>query len=63
MAELGGAAALVTEGRRETAASGALYSAAEPEREDATIRAVPYYAWDNRANGEMLVWIREEASR
>ena len=21
---------------------------------------VPYYAWDNRSMGEMLVWIREE---
>ena len=23
------------------------------------IRAVPYFAWDNRAPGEMLVWLRE----
>jgi DUF1680 family protein len=24
------------------------------------IRAVPYFAWDNRAPGEMLVWLREQ---
>ncbi len=23
------------------------------------IKAVPYYAWDNRAPGQMLVWLRE----
>jgi DUF1680 family protein len=23
------------------------------------VRAVPYYAWDNREPGEMRVWIRE----
>ena len=23
------------------------------------ITAVPYFAWDNRAPGEMLVWLRE----
>ena len=23
------------------------------------VRAVPYFAWDNRAPGEMLVWVRE----
>lgn len=22
------------------------------------LRAIPYYAWDNRAPGEMAVWLR-----
>lgn len=30
------------------------------EREDATLTAVPYFAWDNREPGEMRVWVRGE---
>jgi len=37
-----------------------LYSAApEPAPEAVRLRAVPYCAWDNRAAGQMLVWLRE----
>ena len=28
-------------------------------RKPAPVKAVPYFAWDNRDKGEMLVWIRE----
>jgi hypothetical protein len=28
--------------------------------ESFSFRAIPYFAWDNRAPGEMLVWAREE---
>ena len=24
-----------------------------------TVTAIPYFAWDNREPGEMLVWVRE----
>jgi len=33
--------------------------AVETATENASITAVPYYAWDNRDPGEMAVWVRE----
>lgn len=39
--------------------SGELYRQARPAREeDVTLRMVPYYAWNNRGEGEMSVWVR-----
>ena len=39
--------------------SAELYHAAQPVREqDVTLRMVPYYAWNNRGEGEMSVWVR-----
>lgn len=38
--------------------SGALYRAAVPSKEPIRVRAVPYYAWDHRAPGEMRVFLR-----
>jgi len=36
-----------------------LYRPARPVRErDVTLRMVPYYAWNNRGEGEMSVWMR-----
>jgi uncharacterized protein len=37
----------------------ALYRAVPPERRPAGLTAIPYYLWDNREPGEMLVWIPE----
>ncbi|WP_114011496.1 glycoside hydrolase family 127 protein [Cohaesibacter intestini] len=39
----------------------ALYTTAPPERKSAKLNAIPYYLWDNREPGEMLVWLRREA--
>jgi DUF1680 family protein len=39
--------------------AGALYRAAPPSRRPAELTAIPYYLWDNREPGEMLVWIPE----
>ena len=36
-----------------------LYRPQPAPTEPVQIRAVPYFAWDNRAPGEMLVWLRE----
>ncbi|MDE6674944.1 MAG: glycoside hydrolase family 127 protein, partial [Acetatifactor sp.] len=37
-----------------------LYHTAGPAREeDVTLRMVPYYAWNNRGEGEMSVWVRK----
>ncbi|MBO9097672.1 MULTISPECIES: glycoside hydrolase family 127 protein [unclassified Rhizobium] len=60
---LGGIPALVTTGLREVAAGESLYTERPPRRKEAEIRAVPYHLWDNRAAGEMLVWIRTEGGR
>lgn len=35
-----------------------LYRTEPAKTEPATIKAVPYFAWDNREPGEMLVWLR-----
>lgn len=61
MEALGGAVALKTEGLREESVGEGLYRALAPHRrpEAVPLCFVPYYAWDNRAPGEMLVWLRE----
>ena len=38
----------------------ALYRKAPAERQVATARFVPYHLWDNRAPGEMLVWVQSD---
>ncbi|WP_352808658.1 hypothetical protein [Mesorhizobium sp. M0909] len=35
-----------------------LYRTKPPAVEEAKLTAVPYFAWDNRDPGEMLVWLR-----
>ncbi|MBA7639501.1 Non-reducing end beta-L-arabinofuranosidase [subsurface metagenome] len=37
-----------------------LYHLAKEQRKCSKIRAIPYYAWDNREPGEMRVWIRTD---
>ena len=36
-----------------------LYDTKPPEKVVASLKGIPYYAWNNRGEGEMLVWIRE----
>jgi hypothetical protein len=40
-------------------ARGALYRPAGSKTKSVTIKAVPYFLWANRREGEMVVWIRE----
>ncbi|MNC32000.1 hypothetical protein D3C75_803420 [compost metagenome] len=58
---LGGA--VVIEGQamaeEESAWSGGLYSAAEKKAVPVSFKAIPYYLWGNRGEGEMAVWLRE----
>ncbi|HEX6970664.1 MAG TPA: beta-L-arabinofuranosidase domain-containing protein [Limnochordia bacterium] len=42
----------------DTGWEGALYRDEPPALRPVRIQAVPYYAWDNRAPGEMRVWLR-----
>jgi DUF1680 family protein len=42
----------------ESGWEGMLYQNRKPSSKDMDITAIPYYAWDNRAPGEMRVWVR-----
>lgn len=59
--EIGGRTmtALEVPGAREELGSGPLYADYAPaETRPATLRLIPYYAWANRGEGEMRVWVR-----
>jgi DUF1680 family protein len=56
---LGGLVSLKTVGRRIIQDDEALYRVSPPQVRETALKAIPYYAWDNRDAGEMLVWIRE----
>ncbi len=63
---LGGVVAVTVAGAVEEAETTAgtghgspLYRRARPARRPVVLRAVPYFAWDNRAPGAMRVWLRE----
>lgn len=43
-------------------ANAALYRASAPQTDHVQLRAVPYFAWANRGQSTMAVWIREPAS-
>ncbi|WHX47832.1 glycoside hydrolase family 127 protein [Paenibacillus woosongensis] len=59
---LGGVVAITAQGLRQDAAKwpGGLYSSeAVPGLQEAKVTFIPYYAWANRGEGEMSVWVRE----
>lgn len=37
-----------------------LYQAVPPRQKSVKFKAVPYYAWDNREPGSVIVWLREK---
>lgn len=57
---LGGMVAIGGEALRDSVGAWGydLYKPYEKAYEKATLKAVPYFAWGNRKEGEMLVWIR-----
>ena len=60
---LEGALPIRMEGLVERDTGDLLYSdLSEREFEPRAVRAIPYYAWDNRAPGSMMVWLREAAA-
>lgn len=56
---LGGVVVIKGKALREKSSSENLYNPEKPGREEVSLRAIPYYAWGNRGEGEMTVWIRE----
>lgn len=60
--ELGKVVAIDVSARRECwdGWDGKLYDTAQPTLKDTKARFVPYHLWDNRAPGEMLVWVRTQ---
>ena len=58
---LGGIVKVKGKGRRISGDSwkGGLYSEEKPLVEEVEFTAVPYYCWNNRGEGEMLVWLKE----
>lgn len=43
----------------ESSVSDSLYSGQKPQLEDAELTTIPYPYWNNRGEGEMLVWMKE----
>jgi uncharacterized protein len=58
--ELGEIVTLSVPGVAEELHEGPLYPLSLPAKNPCSIKMIPYYAWDNRAPGEMLVWLRQE---
>lgn len=58
--KLGGIVELEAQGRRVVLDEGTeLYRETPPETEACALHFIPYYAWANRGENEMLVWVRE----
>ena len=57
----GGCVVIKAKGKKidENSVSEELYGAVKPKLEDIGLTAVPYPYWNNRGEGEMLVWIKD----
>jgi DUF1680 family protein len=60
---LGGAVTLAADAEVDRVSdwSGTLYRTEPVESEEVAIKAIPYFAWDNRGAGEMMVWLRQSS--
>ena len=56
---LGGVTEITFRGSRREGDFEGLYRDYEPARASETFKAVPYYAWNNRGEGELAVWIQK----
>ena len=57
----GGTVTVKAKGKKivESSVSDSLYSGQKPQLEDVELTAIPYPYWNNRGEGEMLVWMKE----
>jgi DUF1680 family protein len=58
---LGKIVSLSVPGFVEEQEESSLYPLSAPVTKPCQIKMIPYYTWDNRAPGEMLVWLRRES--
>ena len=57
---LNGVGVISTSGKKLTCdTSDSLYLVSKPKEEDVSLKFIPYYAWANRGENEMEVWVRE----
>ena len=58
---LGGIVTIYATGRKtqESASDALSIDLTNPEYDDTDLLWIPYYAWDNRHTGEMMVWVRD----
>ncbi len=54
---LAGMKVITFEGVRESFADDALYEETAPKQEKAAMQAIPYFAWGNRGENQMRVWM------
>ena len=59
--DLGEIVSVSVPGLKEEPDEKSLYSLSTPATKPCEIKMIPYYAWDNRSPGEMLVWLRRES--
>ena len=58
---LQGVGTITAEGKRvQSSDEESLYRNQKPEETAASLRWIPYYAWANRGENDMMVWIREK---
>ena len=57
----GGIVTVKAKGKKivESSVSGNLYGGEKPKLEDTDLTLIPYPYWNNRGEGEMLVWMKE----
>jgi hypothetical protein len=57
---LGGVCYITAKARRARVGSyDGLYREMNNDYEETVVKLVPYYAWSNRGEGEMMVWLRQ----
>ena len=56
----GGIQTVTVYGDRLVAPSDTLYSFEKPKAQETAIKLVPYALWNNRGEGEMIVWLRTQ---
>lgn len=56
---LNGVGVIEGKAKRATSRDTSLYSTVRPDTSDVDIKFIPYYAWANRGENEMQVWVRE----
>ena len=57
---LNGVGVIITEGKKLEQEEDLLYTNSKPKKKAVKLTFIPYYAWANRGENEMEVWVREQ---